>query len=70
MNNKEADKAVLKYWKDYAKMVFLVFYSFRELANLKPYGTYWEKFIEQHKINGKGESSMFWDKGFEILQNI
>ncbi len=47
-----------------------MFYPFQQLNDLKYNGSYWRLFhngLEKH-INK--EETVFWKKGFEILQNI
>lgn len=54
----------------YAKMALLMFYPFRQLNDLKFDGSYWKLFqneLQKHINNG---DTVFWKKGFEILQNI
>ena len=47
-----------------------MFYPFRQLNELTCAGRYWKKFYKelQHHLNN--ETTMFWKKGFNILQNI
>jgi hypothetical protein len=56
--------------KMYAKIAFLMFYPFRQLNKLTCAGSYWTKFYKelQHHLNK--ETTKFWKKGFNILQNI
>jgi hypothetical protein len=54
----------------YEKMALLMFYPFRQLNKLTCAGSYWRKFYKelQHHLNK--ETTKFWEKGFNILQNI
>jgi len=66
--------------EDYAKMALIMFYPFRTVDDLKTDGSYWKQFQEQldlhtenvHLEQKKKEKNHldFWEKGFEILQNI
>jgi hypothetical protein len=51
----------------YAKMALLKFYPFCQLTDLICKKNYWKKF---HLVVNKKENTLFWKKGFEILQNI
>ena len=54
----------------YAKMALLMFYPFRQLNDLKCNGSYWTLFHNELKKHTNKENTVFWKKGFEILQNI
>ena len=54
----------------YAKMALLMFYPFRDLNDLKSNGSYWRLFHNELKKHINKEKTVFWKKGFEILQNI
>ncbi len=54
----------------YAKMALLMFYPFRQLKDLKVDGSYWRQFHKQLQCHLKQKHTKFWEKGFEILQNI
>ncbi len=54
----------------YAKIVLLMFYPFRQLNDLKCDGSYWEMFHDELEKYINKEDTVFWKKGFEILQNI
>ena len=64
--------------EDYAKMALMMFYPFRPkpepdgklLAELKIGGSYWTLFNRERIGYFKGEKTVFWKTGFEILQNI
>ncbi len=48
-----------------------MFYPFQCLDDLKFNGSYWEKFSQEiHYCHLDSKSTKFWEKGFEILQNI
>jgi hypothetical protein len=51
--------------EDYAKMALLMFYPFRRLEDLLLDGSYWKLFDRERRNRTK-----FWEKGFNILQNI
>jgi hypothetical protein len=54
----------------YAKMALLMFYPFRSLADLRIEGSYWKKISQQLQSHLEHETTIFWHKGFDILQNI
>ena len=54
----------------YAKMALLMFYPFRKLSDLTCEKSYWKKFHQELTKHIKSEETIFWKKGFEILQNI
>ena len=54
----------------YAKIALLMFYPFRQLNDLKYNGSYWRLFHNELKKHINKENTVFWKKGFEILQNI
>ena len=51
-------------------MALLMFYPFRCLADLRIEGNYWKKFYQQLQNHLKHKKTIFWHKGFDILQNI
>jgi hypothetical protein len=54
----------------YAKIALLMFYSFQQLNDLKYNGSYWKMFNNELEKHINKEDTVFWKKGFEILQNI
>jgi hypothetical protein len=53
----------------YANMALLMFYLFRSLADLSIEGSYWKKSQElQRHLEHK--DTIFWHKGFDIVQNM
>jgi hypothetical protein len=54
----------------YAKIALLMFYPFQQLNDLKYNGSYWRLFHYKLKKHINKEDTVFWKKGFEILQNI
>ncbi len=54
----------------YAKIALLMFYPFRCLADLRIEGSYWKKFYQQLQNHLKHKKTIFWHKGFDVLQNI
>jgi hypothetical protein len=53
-----------------AKMALLMFYPFRQLTDLTCKKSYWKKIHQELTKHNKIENTIFWKKGFEILQNI
>jgi len=54
----------------YAKIALMMFFPFRQLNDLKTNGSYWILFHKELKKHINKEDTVFWKKGFEILQNI
>ena len=54
----------------YAKTALLMFYPFRVIEDIMIEGSYWKLFHSELQKFNKGEETVFWSKGFEILQNI
>jgi hypothetical protein len=54
----------------YAKMALLMFYPFCQLTDLTCKKSNWKKFHQELTKHNKKENTIFWKKGFEILQNI
>ncbi len=47
-----------------------MFYPFRQLNDLKYNGSYWKLFHNELKRHNNNKETVFWKKGFKILQNI
>ncbi len=47
-----------------------MFYPFQQLNDLKYNGSYWKLFHNELERHNNNEETVFWKKGFEILQNI
>ncbi len=47
-----------------------MFYPFRQLNDLKFDESYWKLFHKELEKHINKEDTVFWKKGFEILQNI
>lgn len=69
-NRTEGNETVDKFRDDYAKLALLMFYPFRTLADLKLDGSYWKRFSTELSCYKNGKDFTFWEKGFDILQNI
>ena len=54
----------------YAKVALLMFYPHRKLNDLKKRGSYWKLFHYNLKLYRRNKKTIFWKKGFQILQNI
>jgi hypothetical protein len=54
----------------YAKMALLIFYPFCQLTKLTSKKSYLKKFHRELTKHNNKENTIFWKKGFEILQNI
>jgi hypothetical protein len=47
-----------------------MFYPFCQLTDLTCKKSYWKKFHQELTKQNKNKNTIFWKKGFEILQNI
>ena len=47
-----------------------MFYQFQQLNDLKYDGSYWKLFHNELVRHNNNKETVFWKKGFEILQNI
>jgi hypothetical protein len=47
-----------------------MFYPFRQLNDLKYNGSYWKLFHNELVRHNNNKETVFWKKGFKILQNI
>ena len=56
--------------EEYAKIALMMFYPFREKSDLMIDGSHWNLFAKELNKHNMGETTLFWPKGFEILQNI
>jgi len=54
----------------YAKIALVMFFPFQQLNDLKTDGSNWRFFHNELKKHINKEDTVFWKKGFEILQNI
>jgi hypothetical protein len=54
----------------YAKTALLLFYPYRSLSDLVINGSYWTKFMVELRKKRRNIYSKFFDRGWEILQNI
>jgi hypothetical protein len=54
----------------YAKMALLMFYPYQKLNDLTDDGSYWKKNYKEWQCHLLKKCTNFWEKGFEILQNI
>jgi hypothetical protein len=54
----------------YAKTALLLFHPLHSQSDLTINGSYWTKFMVELRKKHKNMHTKFYDKGFEILQNI
>ena len=54
----------------YAKTALLLFYPYRCQSDLMINGSYWTKFISELRKKRRNMHTKFYDRGFDILQNI
>ena len=48
----------------------MMFYPFRNKSDLLLNDNHWDLFEQELNRHNNGEKTLFWSKGFEILQNI
>ena len=67
----EYDSTVTKKREDYAKYALMLFMPFTELDDLRVDGSFWKKFRDELKAHNENLSTcQFWERGFQILQNM
>jgi hypothetical protein len=54
----------------YTKIALLMFYPYQRLNNMTDDGRYWINFLKELQCHLLKKYTKFWEKGFEILQNI
>jgi hypothetical protein len=54
----------------YAKMALLMFYPFQQLNDIKCDRSYWKMFHNELEKHINKDNTVFWKKGFEILQKL
>lgn len=70
INIDNEEDQVYKSREDYAKMALLMFYPFRTLSDLTLDNSYWKKFEYELSLHNTNQTTTFWPKGFDILQNM
>jgi hypothetical protein len=70
LNAKNPTEELIDKHEMYAKMALLMFYPFRQLTKLTSEKNYWKKLHRELTKHNNKENTLFWKKGFEILQNI
>jgi hypothetical protein len=65
MTEKSHDKQEM-----YAEMALLMFYSNQKLNDLTDDGSYWKKIHKELQCHLLKKYTKFWEKSFEIIQNI
>ena len=56
--------------EEYAKIALMMFYPFRNKSDLLLNNNHWDLFEQELTRHNNGQTTLFWPKGFEILQNI
>ena len=56
--------------ENYARSALLLFYPYRNLQDLLTRDHFWDTFYAELQHKKSGTSNKFWDRGFNILQNI
>ena len=68
--NKEVGNKTKQAREEYAKIALFMFYPLRCLADIKLNESYWKLFFRELQLKQQGDKTIFWDRGFDILQNI
>ena len=66
----ETNPVTKEFSEEYAKNALLMFYPFRDKMDLMIDNSHWKLFERELNKYNNGEPTLFWQKGFEILQNI
>ena len=66
----ETNQVAKEFREEYAKNALLMFYPFRDKMDLMIDNSHWKLFEQELNKYNNGEPTLFWQKGFEILQNI
>ena len=66
----ETNPIAKEFREEYAKTALMMFYPFRDKADLMINNSHWILFEQELNKYNNGEPTVFWKKGFEILQNI
>ena len=56
--------------EDYSKQALLMFYPHRKLADIMLDESHWKLFFRELELYRSDQPTVFWKKGFQILQNI
>ena len=70
LNAKNPTEDAIDKHEMYAKTALLMFYPFCQLTDLTCKTSYWKKFHQELTKHKKNENTIFWKKGFKIIQNI
>jgi hypothetical protein len=70
INNEHPSANTIRIREVYAKTALLQFYPYRTDDDLKINDSYWMQFMVELQKKRRGMTTKFWDKGFDILQNI
>ena len=66
----ETNPIAKEFREEYAKTALMMFYPFRDKTDLMINNSHWMLFEQELNKYNSGEPTVFWQKGFEILQNI
>ena len=56
--------------EDYSKQALLMFYPHQKLADIMLDESHWKLFFRELELYRSDQPTVFWKKGFQILQNI
>ena len=70
LGHSEANPIAQELREEYAKVALMMFYPFRNKNDLLLNDNHWDLFEQELNRHNNGEKTLFWSKGFEILQNI
>ena len=66
----ETNPVAKEFREEYAKNALLMFYPFRNKMDLMIDNSHWKLFEQELNKYNNGKLTLFWQKSFEILQNI
>ena len=66
----EVDDHTVSMREEYAKLALMLFYPHRNMKDLKTDDGHWALFYQQLQLKRQNKPTAFWNKGFDILQNM
>eukprot|EP00956_Cyclotella_meneghiniana_P032179 scaffold87347_cov52-Cyclotella_meneghiniana.AAC.2 len=70
LGHSDVDPIAQEFREEYAKIALMMFYPFRNKNDLLLNNSHWDLFKRELNKHNNNKTTLFWPKGFEILQNI
>lgn len=70
LGHSDVDPIAQEFREEYAKIASMMFYPFLNKNDLLLNNSHWNLFERELNRHNNNETTLFWPKGFEILQNI